>query len=143
MKRFLEKFNRIIREISFYSSFDFEIYFRELFESSYTILSDFKHTSWKERLKYYSLFTEDNVLFSNNYWENLIFSIFSLHCKNYSIYKLKYLDLEIRNINWKTQKDIFQKLAIEVSISCLERISHSRYVNYGDFFVEINEERWW
>jgi len=65
--------------ITIYSSYDFQVLLRELYEKIYEIICDSGHEFWKNKIIKKSI-THNKVIVSNNYWCNLIFKIYELKC---------------------------------------------------------------
>jgi len=76
------KFNKcklvwLIYMITIYSSYDFEVLLRELYEKVYEIICDSGHEFWKNKITKKSI-THQKIIVSNKYWYNLIFKICEL-----------------------------------------------------------------
>jgi len=146
----LECFNRInfikpfldrswfVNELMYYSSIDFEIKLRELYERIYIREPDSNHEYWKNKLKSHSLVYNKHCFNDSYYWPSLLFEIFLKSIRNTldlnSVYsKLIFnINLFYSNYQFKNNNNNKNKILDAINIDYIEinSILIKRQINF-------------
>lgn len=131
-EKFRGKPEWLISLLARYSSYDFEYFFRKIYQLVYQLECDRAHTNWnfylacsslvfdrvsgpryfsnlafktfKSKRLHYKDLELKNVQIGRNYWENLMFRIFLDLCYRSDLKYLKYLDLDNNKLGTETRK---------------------------------------
>ncbi|KAF5184554.1 hypothetical protein FRX31_025859 [Thalictrum thalictroides] len=153
-----------VEELATYSTFDFEYFFRRIYEAVYISHPDGGHQHWSEGLALASIVFDqysgiqyldrmametyvsgrlpnlefEGVQFGTNYWENLTYPVSCLLGGDRSdTERLKYLDLPARpgtRINREIREDVLYRLNIECDSARLRKLGGVRWFYFGDVY---------
>ncbi|CAI6369060.1 unnamed protein product [Macrosiphum euphorbiae] len=160
-EKFQGKPKWLIALLARYSSYDFEYFFRKIYQLVYQLKCDRGHANWNFYLACHSLVFDNvsgpryfnnlasktvtskrlhyedlelkNVQIGDNYWHNLTFRIFLNSCDRSNLKVLEYLDLN-KNLGPETkyQKNILFQLGIEIDMTKVRKLYVDRKNTFGD-----------